>query len=50
LTGPDDTVVENLRKRRNRETKYFRHYDKRYFYEPDGINIDFTFSNEDARL
>lgn len=39
-------VIENLRKRRN---KFFGHYDKRYFYEPDGINIDFPFSNEDAK-
>jgi hypothetical protein len=39
-------LIENLRKRRN---KYFGHYDKRYFYEPDEINVDFPFSNEDAK-
>lgn len=39
------TQFENLRKRRN---KFFGHYDKKFFYEPDKINDDFPFSNEDA--
>ncbi|WP_116812404.1 hypothetical protein [Steroidobacter cummioxidans] len=37
---------ENLRKRRN---KFFGHYDKDYFYEPDLINESFPFSNDDAK-
>lgn len=36
---------ERLRKRRN---KFFAHYDKKYFYEPDNITNDFPFSNSDA--
>lgn len=38
--------VENLRKRRN---KFFGHYDKKFFYEPEKMNDDFPFSNEDAK-
>lgn len=39
-------LIENLKKRRN---KFFGHYDKRYFYEPDLINTSFPFSNDDAK-
>lgn len=39
-------IVENLRKRRN---KFFAHYDKKFFFDPDKINVDFPFSNEDAK-
>lgn len=39
-------VVDNLRKRRN---KFFGHYDKSYFYEPDLIDTSFPFSNDDAK-
>jgi len=39
-------IVENLRKRRN---KFFGHYDKKFFYDPDKINVDYPFSNEDAK-
>jgi hypothetical protein len=39
-------IIENLRKRRN---KFFGHYDKDYFYEPDLINSSFPFSNDDAK-
>jgi hypothetical protein len=37
--------IENLRKRRN---KFFAHYSKKFFYEPDKINEEFPFSNTDA--
>jgi AbiU2 len=36
----------NLKKRRN---KFFGHYDKAFFYEPDRINAAFPFSNDDAK-
>lgn len=39
-------LIENLKKRRN---KFFGHYDKSYFYEPDLINTSFPFSNDDAK-
>ncbi|HEU0143517.1 MAG TPA: hypothetical protein VFQ47_01910 [Nitrososphaera sp.] len=39
------TQIELLRKRRN---KFFGHYNKKFFYEPDKVNDDFPFSNEDA--
>ena len=39
-------LVENLKKRRN---KFFGHYDKNYFYEPDLIDTSFPFSNDDAK-
>lgn len=39
-------AIENLKKRRN---KFFGHYDKKYFYEPDSINTSFPFSNDDAK-
>ena len=39
-------LINNLRKRRN---KFFGHYDKDYFYEPDLINASFPFSNDDAK-
>lgn len=39
-------LVENLKERRN---KFFGHYDKDYFYEPDLINTSFPFSNDDAK-
>lgn len=39
-------LIENLKKRRN---KFFGHYDKSYFYEPNLINSDFPFSNDDAK-
>lgn len=41
-----DPIVENLRKRRN---KFFGHYDKKFFFNPNMVNIDFPFSNEDAK-
>jgi hypothetical protein len=41
------TQIENLRKRRN---KFFGHYDKKFFYEPQKIDDDFPFSNEDAKI
>jgi hypothetical protein len=44
IVGP---IVENLRKRRN---KFFGHYDKKFFYEPEKVNVDFPFSNEDAKI
>ncbi len=34
-----------MRKRRN---KFFGHYTEKFFYEPEKINDDFPFSNEDA--
>lgn len=37
--------IELLRKRRN---KFFGHYSKKFFYEPDKVNDDYPFSNEDA--
>ncbi len=40
------SLIENLKKRRN---KFFGHYDKSYFYEPDLINKSFPFSNDDAK-
>lgn len=40
-------IVENLKKRRN---KFFGHYDKKFFFDPDKINVDFPFSNEDAKI
>jgi hypothetical protein len=39
-------ITERLRKRRN---KFFAHYDKDYFDKPEQIDVDFPFTNEDAK-
>lgn len=37
--------IDLLRKRRN---KFFGHYSKKFFYDPNKVNDDFPFSNDDA--
>ena len=41
-----EPLVTKLKERRN---KLFGHYDRKYFYEPDQLDVDLAFSNEDAK-
>jgi hypothetical protein len=43
-------AVESLTKRlRERRNNFFGHYDAEFFYEPDKLETEFPFSNEDAK-
>ena len=46
LLSSIENITDTLKKRRN---KYFAHYDKKYFYDPDQIEAELPFSNNNAK-